>query len=67
MNHLFTGELRNITKLKPWGMFEVLVEKYEWDPHVAQGFATFLTPMLEFEPEKRATAWECLQHPWLNS
>ncbi|XP_053377977.1 SRSF protein kinase 3-like isoform X2 [Mercenaria mercenaria] len=61
------GELRNITKLKPWGLFEVLSEKYEWDPEEAQAFADFLTPMLQFEPEKRATAGECLLHPWLNS
>lgn len=61
------GELRNITKLKPWGLFEVLSEKYEWDPEEAQAFADFLVPMLQFEPEKRATAGECLQHPWLNS
>lgn len=62
-----SGELRNITKLKPWGLFEVLVEKYEWDPDDATAFADFLTPMLEFDPENRATAEECLQHPWLNS
>lgn len=61
------GELRNILKLKPWGLFEVLVEKYEWDPEEAQGFSDFLVPMLEFDPEKRVTAGVALQHPWLNS
>ncbi|KAL4226553.1 SRSF protein kinase 2 [Mactra antiquata] len=61
------GELRNITKLKPWGLFEVLVEKYEWEPEEAKAFADFLTPMLEFDPEKRATAGESLIHPWLSS
>ncbi|KAH3819608.1 hypothetical protein DPMN_121347 [Dreissena polymorpha] len=61
------GELRNITKLKPWALYEVLMEKYEWDPDEATAFSDFLVPMLEFEPEKRATAWDCLQHPWLNS
>jgi len=61
------GELRNITKLKPWGLYEVLTEKYEWDPEEATAFAAFLTPMLEFEPEKRATAEESLHHPWLYS
>lgn len=61
------GELRNILKLKPWGLFEVLVEKYEWDPLEAQGFADFLVPMLEFDPEKRVTAGMALQHPWLHS
>ena len=29
--------------------------------------ADFLRPMLEFEPERRATAQEMLRHPWLNA
>ncbi|XP_072134770.1 SRSF protein kinase 1-like [Mobula birostris] len=61
------GELRHITKLKPWGLFEVLVEKYEWPQEEAASFTEFLLPMLELIPEKRATAAECLRHPWLNS
>lgn len=59
------GELRHITGLKPWGLEEVLVEKYEWRFDEAAAFAEFLRPMLEFEPAKRATAAECLEHPWL--
>ncbi|XP_013384129.1 SRSF protein kinase 3 isoform X2 [Lingula anatina] len=59
------AELRHITKLKPWGLLEVLTEKYEWDPKEAQAFADFLKPMLEFDTSKRATAEECLRHPWL--
>ncbi|XP_051890643.1 SRSF protein kinase 2-like isoform X2 [Pristis pectinata] len=61
------GELRHITKLKPWGLFEVLVEKYEWPQEEAASFTEFLLPMLELIPEKRATAAECIRHPWLNS
>ncbi|MGH0164388.1 UNVERIFIED_CONTAM: hypothetical protein FKN15_069012 [Acipenser sinensis] len=61
------GDLRHITKLKPWGLLEVLVEKYEWERDEAQTFADFLLPMLELIPEKRATAAECLRHPWINS
>ncbi|XP_041083747.1 SRSF protein kinase 1-like isoform X1 [Polyodon spathula] len=61
------GDLRHITKLKPWGLLEVLVEKYEWLRDEAQTFADFLLPMLELIPEKRATAAECLRHPWINS
>ncbi|KAL9824609.1 SRSF protein kinase 1 isoform 3-T3 [Geothlypis trichas] len=61
------GDLKHITKLKPWGLFEVLVEKYEWAQEEAAGFTDFLLPMLELIPEKRATAAECLRHPWLNS
>lgn len=60
------GELRSITGLKPWGLFEVLTEKYEWSPKEAEEFASFLKPMLEYDPKKRATAAECLQHSWLS-
>lgn len=59
------GELRHITKLKPWGLYEVLVEKYEWDPEVAQSFNDWLIPMLTFDTTERATAEECLVHPFL--
>ncbi|XP_055933690.1 SRSF protein kinase 3-like isoform X2 [Argiope bruennichi] len=61
------GELRHITKLKPWGLYSVLIEKYEWDPSEARAFTEFLLPMLAFDPNERATAAECLKHPWLAS
>ncbi|KAJ2943723.1 hypothetical protein O0L34_g16836 [Tuta absoluta] len=61
------GELRNITGLKPWGLVSVLTEKYEWGHKEAEEFADFLKPMLDFDPNRRATAYECLQHPWLKS
>lgn len=61
------GELRHITKLKPWGLFDVLYEKYEWPEEDAREFADFLTPMLQFDPARRATASECLKHGWLTS
>jgi serine/threonine protein kinase len=51
--------------LKPWGLFEVLTEKYEWPAKDAQEFAEFLLPMLAFDPKDRATAASCLEHPWL--
>ncbi|XP_047450778.1 SRSF protein kinase 1a isoform X2 [Mugil cephalus] len=59
------GDLKHITKLKPWGLLEVLIDKYEWPREEAECFADFLIPMLELIPEKRATAAECLRHPWL--
>ncbi|KAM9443872.1 SRSF protein kinase 1b isoform 2-T2 [Clarias gariepinus] len=61
------GDLRHITKLKPWGLLDVLVEKYEWQKEEAQSFSSFLIPMLDLIPEKRATAAECLRHAWLAS
>ncbi|KAI5610089.1 SRSF protein kinase 1 isoform X1, partial [Silurus asotus] len=59
------GDLKHITKLKPWGLLEVLLDKYEWSREDAETFADFLLPMLELIPEKRVTAAECLRHPWL--
>ncbi|XP_043650053.1 SRSF protein kinase 3 isoform X5 [Drosophila teissieri] len=59
------GSLRNITKLKPWSLMNVLVEKYDWDPVEAKKFSDFLLPMLEYNPVIRASAAECLEHPWL--
>ncbi|XP_064106519.1 SRSF protein kinase 1-like isoform X5 [Macrobrachium nipponense] len=61
------GDLKHITKLRPWGMFEVLTEKYEWPEEEARAFSDFLIPMLAFDTSERATASECLKHPWLNS
>lgn len=61
------GDLRHITKLKPWGLFDVLVEKYEWSKEEAHCFSSFLLPMLDLVPERRATAAQCLSHPWLIS
>ena len=63
----FAGELRHIKRLKPWSLYDVLIEKYEWPKKKARDFADFLVPMLEFDPNKRATAAMCLRHPWLTS
>ncbi|KAM8862252.1 SRSF protein kinase 3 isoform 2-T2 [Spinachia spinachia] len=60
-----SGELRHISSLKPWALFEVLLEKYEWPLEQAAQFSDFLLTMLELQPERRATAAQCLQHAWL--
>jgi hypothetical protein len=39
--------LKHILKLKPWGLTDVLTEKYEWTMEEAQAFADFLTFMLK--------------------
>lgn len=59
------GHLRHISKLKPWGLFEILLDKYEWPREEALQFSSFLLTMLELLPEKRATAAQCLTHPWI--
>jgi hypothetical protein len=46
-------------------LYSVLVEKYHWPREEAEGLASFLTPMLAYSPQIRATAEQCLGHPWL--
>uniref|UniRef100_H2YVG2 non-specific serine/threonine protein kinase n=1 Tax=Ciona savignyi TaxID=51511 RepID=H2YVG2_CIOSA len=60
------GDLRHIHKLKMWPLRDVLHEKYEWSVEDAEHFASFLLPMLEVMPDRRASAAECLKHPWLS-
>lgn len=59
------GQLRHINQLRPWELYEVLTEKYEWSTKDAAEFADFLLPMLNYSIYKRATAYECLHHPWI--
>jgi len=59
------GELTHIVDLKPWDLFSVLTQKYSWVSKTARDFADFLMPMLEYEKSKRATALQCLNHPWI--
>jgi len=59
------GQLRRIKKLSFWPLKKVLVSKYKMKEAEAQAFAYFLMPMLEWEPDKRASAQEMLDHPWL--
>lgn len=59
------GNLKHIRNLKFWSLQQVLVEKYHFSRHDAECLASFLGPMLRYDPTKRATAQECLGHPWL--
>ncbi|XP_034447111.1 SRSF protein kinase 3 [Hippoglossus hippoglossus] len=61
------GDLRRVGPLRLWSLYEVLVEKYHFRLEEARGFSEFLLPMLDYHPEKRATAAQCLHHPWLTS
>lgn len=61
------AKLRHIARLKPWSLFSVLTEKYNWSPMEAAKFTSFLEPMLAYDPHNRATALDCLQHPWITN
>eukprot|EP00051_Salpingoeca_urceolata_P009330 m.113643 g.113643 ORF g.113643 m.113643 type:complete len:719 (-) comp16254_c5_seq1:1509-3665(-) len=60
------GELRHIKGLKPWGLESVLHEKYRFNADEATSFTTFLLPMLDMNPSRRASAATALTHGWLS-
>ena len=60
-----TGHLRRIRGLNYWPLHRVLIEKYRFVPKEAEALADFLQNMLTWYPDKRATAKEMLEHPWL--
>ncbi|RCV12992.1 hypothetical protein SETIT_2G311200v2 [Setaria italica] len=59
------GDLKRIRRLKLSSVERILVDKYKISESDAREFANFLCPLLDFAPEKRPTAAECLKHPWL--
>lgn len=61
-----TGHLQKIWGLQHWPLKKVLMEKYKIVETEAEALADFLLPMLEWYPERRATAQDMLKHPWLN-
>ncbi|KAM9831135.1 SRSF protein kinase 3 [Syngnathus typhle] len=61
------GNLRRVGPLRIWSLYDVLVEKYHFLLDEATTFSDFLLDMLDYYPKRRATAAQCLLHPWLNS
>ena len=59
------GKLKYINSLHYWPLEEVLKEKYHLPEDEAAALSSFLRPMLDYDPLKRATAKQSLQHPWL--
>jgi len=62
---LTTGQLRKRIKLQPQSLAELLTKRYKWSDADARQFADFLLPMLNYDPRRRASAEQCLRHPWL--
>ncbi len=60
------GCLRRIQGFHFWSLKRLLTEKYRIKEDEAQALVDFLLPMLEWYPDRRATAQEMLSHPWLN-
>jgi serine/threonine-protein kinase SRPK3 len=59
------GEMRHIKRLKFWKLPQVLEEKYGFSREDSDSIASFLLPMLHFEPKMRARPSELLRHDWL--
>ncbi|XP_017341892.1 SRSF protein kinase 3 isoform X2 [Ictalurus punctatus] len=59
------GDLQRIPTLRCWGLYEVLIEKYHFLLQEATLFSDLLLQMLDFLPERRVTAAQCLKHAWL--
>lgn len=59
------ARVRNIPELNPWDLYSVLTDKYAFSPDEAAAFESFLTPMLDYDTARRATAEDCLRHRWL--
>ncbi|GMT03106.1 hypothetical protein PENTCL1PPCAC_25280, partial [Pristionchus entomophagus] len=59
------GQLLNGEEQKPYSVTDILTKNYHWSYHEASQFVSFLSPMLQLDYEKRATAAQCLQHEWL--
>jgi len=61
------GDLKRIRRLKFWPLSKLLVDRYKFAQSDAHEFSEFLLPLLDFAPEKRPTAQQCLQHPWIRA
>lgn len=61
------GDLKRIRRLKYCTLERLLVDKFKLSDTDARELAEFLCPILDFAPDKRPTAQQCLQHPWLNT
>lgn len=63
----FPGELRHIHKLRFWSLADVLHEKYRFPRAAADEIAAFITPMIDLNPDRRATAEDMLKNTWMQN
>ena len=60
-----SGKLLHAKVPEDYTLDQILVSEYNFDPEDAKGIKEFLTPMLEYDIEKRITALDALKSPWL--
>ena len=59
------GEIKKLRPISYMPLKELLMKKYYIKENEANALTDFLMPMLEYYPEKRASAQKMLEHPWL--
>jgi len=59
------GDLHHIHQLKYWPLKDVLHDKYRFSKQEAELISSFLMPCLSVDPEERASALQCLAHPFV--
>ena len=67
---MYFDMVKKFTKLKSikrTSIKDLLIIKYNFEKEEAENLNDFLLQMLEYFPEKRATAQKMLSHPWLNN
>lgn len=59
------GVLRKIEKLNMWSLKDVLHDKYKCSWNDAEALSNFLLPLLNINPQERASTRHQLQDPWI--
>ncbi|KAI1711707.1 protein kinase domain-containing protein [Ditylenchus destructor] len=59
------AQLKNVTELNSTPLEVLLQTYYGWNAKASEEFSAFLRPMLDYDPNQRATAAEMLDHKWL--
>ncbi|EGR33940.1 protein kinase domain protein [Ichthyophthirius multifiliis] len=59
------GQLLRIKQLIDYPISEILIQEYNMDEQTAIDIEGFLLPMLNYNPKKRVSAKEALEHKWL--
>ncbi|NXJ57856.1 SRPK kinase, partial [Spizaetus tyrannus] len=61
------GALLRVSRLSPRSLHSILAERHHWTKDDVTPFTSFLLPALQYAPDRRATAAQCLQHAWLSA
>jgi len=59
--------IKNLDKINRMSIYNILIKQHLFSETHAKSIAEFLSTVLQYNPQKRATAEEMIKHPWLNS